>query len=318
MPRLYDPSCPNGFVDVEHISPYLIDAPDIFIEPRATSFFNVPKMIFGSMPRDGGNLILTPEERDELVAKNPRAEKWIRPYVGSREFIQGKKRFCLWLVDCPPDELRKMPLVYQRVKAVREFRSKSKAASTRNFADTPTLFCQIAQPTTNYLLVPRVSSSKRRYIPIGYVSSEVICADANLMIPNAGLFHFGILTSSVHMTWVKKFAGRLRDDYRYSASICYNPFPWPLFYPEAYRAVIEQTAQKILDARANYPNACFADLYDEISMPADLRRAHRENDLAVMRAYPFPPDIDEDRLTLRLLEMYQNLRDDFDNIEDGL
>ena len=304
------------FVEVPHINGYLIPAPDIYVTPRSTSFFKVPEMRNGSVPRDGGNLILKPDERDELVAKNPRAAKWIRPFLGAEEFINGKKRYCLWLEGCTPDELRKMPLVYQRVKAVREFRLKSKDAQTRKAADKPTTFQYIRQPKDNYILVPCHSSQRRRYIPMGYVSSEIICSNANQMIPNADLFHFGVLTSVVHMNWTRLVCGRLKSDYRYSATICYNPFPWPLFYPDFQRRRIEASAQKILDARANYPNATYADLYDEISMPYDLRRAHEANDAEVMKAYCFPPDMPELAMQIRLLYMYQTLREEFDEEVD--
>lgn len=305
----------QNFIEVPHINGYLLVAPDIYVEPRATPFFRVPEMIYGSKPTDNGNLLLTPEERDELITKNPRAEKWIRPFVGSREFIRKIERYCLWLVDCPPDELRKMPLVYQRVKAVREFRLSSKSASTRQAADYPTRFQSIRQPTKNYLLVPSVSSSRRRYVPIGYMNANTIVSNLAFSVPDAELFHFGVLTSSVHMTWMRTVAGRLRNDYRYSATIVYNCFPWPLYYPESYKPRVEATAQKILDVRAKYPTASFADLYDEISMPADLRRAHAENDAAVMSLYPFRPDTPEEILQVRLLEMYEMLRQDFADAE---
>ena len=307
----------DKFIVVPHINGYLLPGPDIYIEPRSTPFFRVPPMIYGSMPRDGGNFLLTPEEMKELIKKNPLAEKYIRPFVGALEFIRGKKRYCLWLVDCPPDELRKMPLVYERVKNVCEFRLKSKAASTRKFADKPTLFCQIAQPKTNYLLVPQVSSELRRYIPIGWMDSNVIASNLVFTVPDADLFLFGMLTSSVHMTWVRLVCGRLRNDYRYSNTICYNPFPFPLFYPESYKPRVEKSAQKILDARKNYPNATYADLYDEISMPYDLRKAHEENDLAVLSLYGrLYPSMDEWTMQIKLLEMYQQLKEDFDSFKD--
>ena len=315
MPKDSKSKEPVPFVEVEHINGYLIPGPDIYVRKRNKSFFNVPEMIYGSKPTDNRNLLLTPAERDELVAKNPRAEKWIRPFLGAEEFINGKQRFCLWLVDCPPDELRKMPLVYQRVQNVREFRLASKKTATRKSADTPTLFQEIRQPKDNYILVPRHSSERRRYIPMSYVSSEIICGDSNQMIPNADLFHFGVLTSSVHMNWTRLVCGRIKSDYRYSATICYNPFPWPLFYPESQRRRIEQTAQKILDARANYPNATYADLYDEISMPYDLRRAHEENDREVMKAYYFPPEMNELEMQIRLLYMYQTLHEEYDDLD---
>lgn len=316
MPKIFNPD--GSFVVVDHINPYLMaDAPDIFVEPRAEPFFRVPHMVKGSQPTDNGNLILTPEERDELIAKNPRAEKFIRPFVGSKEFIRKIERYCLWLVDCTPDELRKMPLVYERVKKVREFRLASKKAATQRDADKPMLFQEIRQPTTNYLLIPRVSSERRRYVPIGYMSSETICGDANHMVPDADLFLFGVLTSSVHMAWMRLVCGRLRADYRYSNTIVYNCFPFPLFYPETWKSRVEKTAQKILDARKNYPNASYADLYDEISMPYDLRKAHADNDAAVMSLYHrLKPDMSEEQLQVQLLKMYDTLREDFASGEE--
>ena len=312
MPRLYDDNYPGGFIEVDHINAYLLPGPDIYVTPRATPFYRVPPMIYGSKPTDGGYLLLKPDERDELIKKNPLAEKWIRPFLGAEEFINGKKRYCLWLVDCPPDELRKMPLVYERAKNVREFRLKSKKAATRKSADTPTLFQEIRQPKDDYILVPRHSSERRRYIPMGYVSKEIICGDSNQMIPNADLFLFGILTSSVHMNWVRLVAGRIKSDYRYSNTICYNCFPFPLFYADEWKPHVEKTAQKILDARANYPNASYADLYDEISMPSDLRRAHAENDLAVLSFYGrLKPDMDEMQMQVELLYMYDALLEHF-------
>ena len=288
----------NNFIEVDHINGYLISAPDIYVMKRATPFFNVPPMIHGNVPVDDGNFLLNSEERDELIKKNPRAEKWIRPFVGSREFINRISRFCLWLKDCPPDELRKMPLVYERVKNVREFRA------------------EIRQPTENYLIVPRVSSSRRRYIPMGFLTPDVIAGDACQFIPNADLFLFGVLTSSVHMNWVRLVCGRLKSDYRYSNTICYNPFPFPLFYSEAQKQKIAESAQKILDARKNYPNATYADLYDEISMPYDLRKAHAENDLEVLKAYHLPPDMDEETMQITLLKSYQTLHEEFDDADE--
>lgn len=317
MPIIYDDKYPNGFIEVEHINPYLMNAPDIFLEPRPTPFFNVPIMIYGSAPRDGKHLLLKPEEKIELVKKNPLAEKYIRPYVGSEEFINGKIRYCLWLLNCPPDELRKMPLVYERVKNVREHRLSSKRAITRKFADMPTLFVENRQPTKDYLLVPCVSSERRRYIPIGYMSSEVVCSNANFMVPDADLFLFGMLTSSVHMAWVRMVCGRLRADYRYSNTICYNCFPFPLFYRDEWKSRVENSAQKILDARKNYPNASYADLYDEIAMPSDLRKAHELNDAAVLSLYGrLKPDMDEETLQIKLLQMYADLREHFGEGEE--
>lgn len=307
----------ENFIIVDHINGYLMpNAPDIYVMKRAMPFFNVPEMSYGNFPIDNGNLLLTPDERGNLIKKNPLAAKWIRPFVGGREFINRIPRYCLWLEGCQPDELRKMPHVYERVKNVREFRLASKAASTRKFADIPMLFAARRQPTTNYLLIPKVSSERRRYIPIGYMNSETIVTDLAFSVPDANLFHFGVLTSSVHMAWVRMVAGRLKSDYRYSATICYNPFPWPLFYTDEQQKRIEATAQAILDARANYPNATYADLYDEVSMPADLRKAHTENDREVMKAYRFREDIPELAMQIVLLNSYQTLHEEFDLEDD--
>ncbi len=317
MPKLFDPKFPGGFIEVEHINAYLLPGPDIYVKPRAKPFFRVPEMRKGSQPTDDGNLLLTPAERDELIEKNPLAEKYIHPCVGSKEFIRGIKRYCLWLVDCPPDELREMPLVYERVKNVREFRLKSKNATTRKNADKPAVFQAIRQPKTNYLLVPSVSSERRKYIPIGYMDANTIVTDLAFSVPDADLFLFGMLTSSVHMAWVRLVAGRLKSDYRYSNTICYNPFPFPLYYPDSYKPRVEKTAQKILDARKNYPNATYADLYDEISMPSDLRKAHEENDLAVLSLYGrLKPDMDEMTMQVKLLYMYGALLEHFGETDD--
>ena len=318
MPEEEEPKWKKNFIVVDHINPYLMpNAPDIYVEPRAKPFFKVPNMIKGSQPTDNGNLLLTPEEKDELIKKNPRAEKWIRPYVGSKEFIQRIARYCLWLEGCPPDELRKMPLVYERVKKVREFRLASKKAATQRDADTPTLFQERRQPTTDYLLIPSVSSELRKYIPIGYMDANTIVSNLAFALPDADLFLFGVLTSSVHMAWVRMVCGRLESRYRYSATLCYNPFPFPLYYLDDWKPRVERTAQKILDARKNYPNASYADLYDEVSMPYDLRKAHEENDLAVLSFYgKLKPEMSELEMQIKLLHMYAALRQDFGEDEE--
>ena len=309
MIKLYDENL-SGYVEAEVKDFYRNDLPVYFAKTDKNSYvrnfsapvYSIPKMIYGSKPADGGYLILSPEERDELVAKNPAAEKWIRPFLGSLEFIRGKKRFCLWLEDCPPNELRKMKSVYERVQAVRDFRLKSTKAATRRDADTPWLFQEIRQPKTDYLLVPRHSSARRDYVPIDYVSSEVICGDSNQMIPYAKWWHFGVLTSSVHMTWMRMTCGRLRNDYRYSNTIVYNGFPWPPFWRK-----VERTAGEILLARRKFPDASFADLYDPLTMPKELRRAHEANDRAVMEAYDFSPKMTEHELQVTLLRLYETL-----------
>ena len=243
-------------------------------------------MIYGNKPTDGGFLFLTPDEREQFLLKEPKVKKFIKQIYGAEEFINNKKRYCLWLVDATPSELRSMPLVLERVSQVRDFRLKSTKEATRKSAETPALFQEIRQPKKDYIIIPRVSSENRKYIPIGFVSSEIIVNDAVQIIPDADLYHFGILTSNVHMAWMRVVAGRLKSDYRYSANIVYNNFPWAS-PSESQKAKIETTAQNILDARALYPDSSLADLYDELTMPPELRKAHQENDKAVMDAYGF-------------------------------
>ena len=271
-----------------NINAYLLDAENIFVESRPNHIQDfVPPMIYGNKPADGGHFFLKPEELDDFLKADPAAKKWLRQILGAEEFINGKLRYCLWLVDCPPNELRKMPLVYERVKKVRNVRLASKAAAIRKFADMPTRFAQVTQPEgVDFILIPRVSSERRRYVPMGFISREVKVTDAVQIVPNATLYHFGVLTSSIHMAWLRTVGGRLKSDYRYSKDVVYNNFVWPEPSP-TQKNLIEQSAQEILTARTNYPEATFADLYDEISMPYDLRQAHRENDRAVAAAYGF-------------------------------
>lgn len=286
-------------------NPYIVFkfAGDYFID-TTKSVIKAPKMINGSKPTDDGNLIIEAEDYEDFIKNEPAAKKYIRRYIGAREFINNLPRYCLWLVDCPPDELRKMKLVYERVKAVREFRLKSKDKDTVKDAEKPNLFQEIRQPKTDYLCVPRHSSETRRYIPIEWMNKDVIAGDAVQCIPDAALWLFGQLESCVHMAWVRAVGGRIRNDYRYSAQICYNPFPFINADKKRF-AKIESTAQKILDARANYPNANLADLYDEVAMPTDLRKAHNENDAAVMDAYGYPPDFNELQIVQDLLLRYE-------------
>lgn len=292
---------------VDNINGYLLDAKNIFIENRSTPICNVPKMRFGSMPRDGGGFILSEDEKDKLIAAEPHSAKWIRLYLGADEFINNKKRYCLWLVSVSPNEIRSCKEVLKRVEYVREFRAASKAAATRKFADTPTLFCQIAQPDTDYIIVPGVSSEKRKYIPIGFMNKETIASNLVQIIPDASLYHFGVLTSNIHMAWMRAVCGRLKSDYRYSKDIVYNNFPWPT-PTDAQKAKIEQTAQGILDARVLYPDASLADLYDEVTMPPELRKAHQENDRAVMHAYGMPvKETTESSCVAELMRRYQEL-----------
>lgn len=294
-------------VRAEHINPYLIDAPDIFIESRKKPLCNVKEMVFGSMPNDGGNFILSEEEIETFIKEEPSSQKYIKLFLGAEEFINNKKRYCLWLKNADPGDMRHMRLVAERVENVRKIRSESKRDATKKLADTPWLFGEIRQPESGtYLLVPRVSSEKRRYIPVGFLPCDVIASDATQIIPDAGLYEFGIMTSNVHNGWMRVVCGRLEMRYRYSANIVYNNFPWPN-PTEEQKARIAETAQAILDARAKYPNSSLADLYDENYMPVELRRAHQENDRAVLAAYGFSTKITESACVAELFKMYQEL-----------
>ena len=294
-------------IAASNINGYLIDSPDVFVESRKVPLSQVPEMLFGSMPNDGGNFILSEEEVAVMKSKYPESEKFIKKFLGAEEFINNKKRYCLWLVNASPAEMRKVPPIMERVANVQKLRSESKRAATQKLAATPTLFGEIRQPVSGtYLLVPSTSSEKRRYVPLGFLDCNVISSNANLIVPNASLYHFGILTSNVHMAWMRVVCGRLKSDYRYSASIVYNNFPWPT-PTEAQKAKIEQTAQAILDARNKFPDCSLADLYDEAAMPPDLRKAHQENDRTVMAAYGFNIKMSESECVAELFKMYQKM-----------
>ncbi len=292
---------------VENINSYLAEAPDIFIQSVSKPLCDVPPMRFGSMPRDGGGFVLSSEEKTEMIAKEPLSEKWIHPYIGATEFINNRERYCLWLVGANPSEVKKCPSVMKRIEFIRDFRASSKAAGTRKFAKTPMTFCQIAQPDTNYIIVPKTSSGRRRYVPLGFMDKETIASDLVFLIPEGTLYNFGILMSNVHNAWMRTVCGRLKSDYRYSKDIVYNNFPWPNPTDEQ-KAKIEQTAQAILDARALYPDCSLADLYDELTMPGELRKAHQANDKAVMQAYGFDyKTMTESECVAELMKMYQKL-----------
>ena len=293
-------------IPASNINGYLMDAPDVWIESEKKTLCEVPEMAFGSMPNDGGNLILNEEEKDAIIDKFPQMNPYIKKLLGAEEFINNKKRYCLWLVECPPSILRSCPPVIERIENVRNLRAQSSRPGTRKMADYPMLFGENRHPDSNYLLVPSTSSEKRRYIPIGFISQDVISSNANLIIPNATLYHFGIMTSNVHMAWMRAICGRLEMRYRYSANIVYNNFPWCQPTDEQ-KARIEATAQAILDARAKYPDSSLADLYDEVTMPPELRKAHQENDRAVMAAYGFSTKMTESDCVAELFKMYQNL-----------
>ena len=291
-----------------HINPYLMDAPIVFIESRKKPLCQVPEITKGSIPVDDGSLIIESEEYLEFIKREPEAKKYIRPYVGAREFIHNLSRYCLWLEGVSPKELNQMSLVRERVAKVRSFRLASNKAATRRYADMPTRFMEIRQPDSNYILVPSHSSENRRYIPMGFISPEVICSNANLMIPHATLYHFGVLESNVHMSWMRVVCGRIKSDYRYSNDIVYNNFPWP-DVDELYRSKIEETAKKIIEARALYPDSSYDDLYDDL-MPIELLKAHEANDKAVMKAYGFRTDMTESDIVAELMKMYQKLTEE--------
>lgn len=297
----------ENYQEVNNINPYLVDAPSVLIEGRSRSICNALPILYGSMPIDDGHLILGQEDVDKLLSENPNNQRFIKKYVGGAELIQGKKRWCLWLKGATPKELQSSSIIMERIKATAEFRKSSKRPQTLELANTPALFGEIRQPDTEMLAIPKVSSENRRYIPISYISPDIIVNGSALIIPNASLYHFGVLISNVHNAWMRVVAGRMKSDYQYSNKIVYNNFPWPT-PTEEQKAKIERTAQAILDARALYPDSSLADLYDEVTMPPELRKAHQENDKAVMRAYGFDiKTTTETSCVAELMRRYQEL-----------
>ena len=294
-------------IKVGYINGYLIDAPNVFIESRQHPLSDVPEIGIGNKPIDGGFYLFSEEERDEFIKTEPISIAYFRPFLGATEFLHNTPRYCLWLGDCSPAELRKMPHCLERIAAVREYRLSSNSAGTRKLADTPTRFHVENMPETTYILVPRHSSENRRYVPMGFLSPDILTSDAVQIIPDATLYHFGILESNVHMAWMRVVCGRLKSDYRYSKDVVYNNFPWPNPTDEQ-KAKIEETAQAILDARALYPDSSLADLYDELTMPSELRTAHQNNDRAVMRAYGFDvKTMTESLCVAELFKRYQEI-----------
>jgi hypothetical protein len=289
-----------------NINAYLVDGPTVFLINRSTPICAVPQMRFGSMPRDGGNLILSPSERQDLLMSEPWMEPYVLRYTGADEFLNAGERYCLWLTETPPNLLTKSPKVMARLEAVRKFRQASTAVSTQRFASTPGLFCQIAQPNTDYLLVPGVSSEKREFIPIGFMPSTVVTSNLAFVVPNATYFHFGVISSTMHNAWVRFTCGRLESRYRYSKDIVYNNFPWP--EPNGKEeANIETAAQAVLDARAMHANASLADLYDPLTMPTNLLKAHQALDKAVDAAYGYKGALSDAAHVAFLFERYQQL-----------
>ena len=292
---------------VNNINGYLVDANNVFIENRSAPLCNVPSIAMGNQPIDDGNYLFSLEEKNAFIKKEPQSEKWFKPWYGAQEFINQKPRYCLWLGECSPNELRKMPECLKRVQAVREYRLTSKRAATLKLADTPTRFQTENMPVGKFVVIPEVSSEKRKYVPMGYMDDSVLCSNKLRLMPNAELYHFGILESNVHMAWMRAVCGRLEMRYDYSIKIVYNNFPW--CNPTAeQKKKIEETAQAILDARTLYPDCSLADLYDEVAMPPELRKAHQANDRAVMQAYGFDvKTMTESTCVAELMKMYQKL-----------
>lgn len=294
---------------VSNISPYLLPGENIFVTAQKKPLCDVPEMKFGSQPRDGGHFVLSTEEREEILATEPALDVVIKPYIGADEFIKGKERYCIWLHNAPFEVIKNSKILKERIAAVEEFRLSSKAKTTNGYAKVPSIFAQIAHPYTDYLLIPSVSSERRRYIPIGFMDENTIASNAAQIVPNATLYHFGILTSNVHNAWMRAVCGRLKSDYRYSKEIVYNTFPWPEV-TEAQKAAIEAAAQAVLDERKNYPGTSLADLYDPVLMKTTtLFKAHQNLDRAVMKLYGFTPQNtpSEAACVAKLMELYQGL-----------
>ena len=298
----------NGKI-VSNISPYLVEGEDIFVVAEKESLCEMPKMNFGNQPRDGGFFVIKEDEYHDIMEKEPELQKWLHLYIGADEFIKGKKRWCLWLKHASPKDIMNSKILSEKVEAVRQFRLSSKAKTTNGYAKVPQLFAQITQPDdVDFLIIPRVSSERRRYVPIGFVTADIISSDAVQIVPNATLYHFGVLTSNIHMAWMRAVCGRLKSDYRYSKEIVYNTFPWPN-PTDAKKIKIEQTAQAILEARAQYPDYSLADMYGEkMYLFPELLKAHQNNDRAVMQAYGFSiKDMTESSCVAELMKMYQGL-----------
>lgn len=310
----------------KNINGYLTDAPNIIVQSRNKPLCKISPMIYGNKPADGGFLIIEDNDYSQFVKKDPNSEKFIKPLLGAQEFLHNKKRWCLWLDGANPSDLKKCPLVMERIQKCKETRENSVAAGIRKFAATPTLFAQITQPVGKpFILIPRVSSENRRYVPMAFLDGNTIVSDAVQIVPEATLYELGVLTSNIHMAWMRAVCGRLESRYRYSKDIVYNNFPWPFQIENGKlknenelsekeklsifnsQLSISKTAQGILDARAKYPDSSLADLYDELTMPPELRKAHQENDKAVMAAYGFSVKMTESECVAELFRMYEKL-----------
>jgi hypothetical protein len=286
--RIYDYENPVSEpmeIKAKNINPYLVDSDNLIIPNRNKPICPVPEMLKGSSPTDDGNLLFTDNEKIEFLQKEPGATKFVYPLISAEQFLHGQNRWCLWLVDASPAEIRSLPEVQKRVNGVREFRLKSKKAATVKYADTPYIFMETRQPNSDYVLIPRHSSENRRFIPMAFFSKDFIAGDSCVTVPNATLYHFGVLTSSMHMAWTRQVCGRIKSDYRYSNNIVYNNYPWPESITEEQKSKVEAAAQSVLDAREKFPDSTLADLYDPTTMPKVLVDAHRKLDEAVDRCY---------------------------------
>ena len=290
---------------VKNINPYLVEGKDITVESRRNQICNFQEIVYGSFALDDGNYTLSEEEKNELILENKTSEKLIKPFIGGRELLHGEKRFCLWLIDANPNDIKNNIKVKERIEAVKKWRSNSGRTNTKKLAETPTMFAEIRQPKTNYLAFPTLSSENRKYIPIAFLEPTTIASNQIYVLPNAKLYHFGILTSMMHMTWIKSVCGRLESRYRYSASIVYNNFPFPENLTEKQIAIIEEKAQKVLDIRSSFSDSSLAVLYDQFAMPPSLTKAHNELDKAVDSAYRTAPFISEANRMVYLFELYE-------------
>lgn len=292
-------------IPAKNINPYLIDAGDFFLIKRRQPITNVSEISFGSMPNDGGNFLLSDDDKTEFLSKEPKAAKYIKPLLSAHEFLNGKNRWCLWLENISPTELRELKFINERVLNVKKLRSESSREATRKLADFPTLFGEVRQPKSNYILIPRHSSESRKYIPFGFFTPEFIASDSCLSIDKATFFDFGILQSEMHMIWVKNVCGRIKSDYRYSNELVYNNYPWPETPSEKHIKTIEEAVQKVLAVRAEFPNSSLADLYDPLTMPPALVKAHQALDKAVDLAYRPQPFVSEAKRMEFLFDLYE-------------
>jgi hypothetical protein len=291
----------------KNINPYLTEGNDLIILKKIKPICNVPEMIKGSQPTDGGNLLMNDEEKEQYIRQEPDGKKFIKLFISADEFLNNKRRWCFWLIEIQPKELKQLPLLLKRVEAVKEMRLASSKVATIKWAQFPTLFTEDRQPTTDYVLVPRVSSENRKYIPLGFFNRNIIVSDTCIAIPSGSIYLFGLLTSEMHMTWVKYVCGRLESRFRYSNTIVYNNYPFPEALTDKQKQTVETCAQAVLDTRAKYPDSSLANLYDRLTMPPDLIKAHQKLDKAVDLCYRPQPFTSELNRIEYVFELYEKL-----------